>query len=69
MLSGTEDGSMDWEPTMAANTGRMAIEERMVYGFGNGIVMGGKKNCNSMLANFLLSFWCLRHGGCLKYGV
>lgn len=33
MLRGTEAGSMVWEPTMAASTGRMAIEERMVYGF------------------------------------
>jgi hypothetical protein len=33
MLRGTEDGSMLWEPTMAASTGRMAIEERMAYDF------------------------------------
>lgn len=35
MLRGTVAGSMDWEPTMAASTGRMAMEERMMYGLEN----------------------------------
>jgi len=50
MLSGTEEGSIDWEPTMAANTGRMAMEERMVYGFEIGLKMG-MGDCISTLAN------------------
>ena len=64
MLRGTEDGSMDWEPTMAASTGRMAMEERMVYGFRN------MKNYISMLATWLIvSFLCLRHEDCLECSV